>query len=152
DPSSSVLRSVQGGVRVDEDATCDLFAVIDRDGFERRRIHRLARRQVELRAVQPAFDGAVLDVSFGQGHLTMGAQVVDGMDRSVGVASDADLELADLDAHGAAGGHLVGGRHVDHGHSTLRDSSSSMRALSTSSISGTWIFWITSLKNPRTTS
>src|SRR5699024_9392 len=81
-----------------------------------------------------------------------GAQVVDGVDRSVGVASDADLELADFDAHGRAGPHLVGGRHVDHGHRTLRDSSSSMRSLSTSSISGTWIFWITSLKNPRTTS
>src|SRR5699024_12583283 len=61
-------------------------------------------------------------------------------------------ELADFDAHGRAGPHLVGGRHVDHGHRTLRDSSSSMRSLSTSSISGTWIFWITSLKNPRTTS
>src|SRR5699024_9974862 len=152
DPFSSDVKSVESCVRIDEDAPGDLLAVIDRHGLDGRRIHRLARVEVELRSMQPALDGAVLDIPLCQRHLTMGAQVVDGVDRSVGVASDADLELADFDAHGRAGPHLVGGCHVDHGHRTLRDSSSSMRSLSTSSISGTWIFWITSLKKPRTTS
>ena len=97
------------------DAAGDLLAVVDRDGFEGRRAQRLTGGEIELRAVQPAFDGASLHVTLGEGDLAVGAQVVDRMDPTVGVTGDADLVVVHFDAHRGSGGHLVGGRLSDAG-------------------------------------
>src|ERR671931_199294 len=61
----------------------DLYGVYG-DGARGREAGRLTGAQVEAGAVQPALDLAVLHLAFGQGHVRVRADVVDGEQLGLG--------------------------------------------------------------------
>src|ERR1700712_5612580 len=107
---SSVAMSVVSQVLVGVDqyvVPVDLYGV-DRDRLGGRRTGGLAGPEVEARAVHPALDGAVVDVSLGQGNSRVAALVLDGEDL-VAVLDHSDVEAVDLDAKRLAVHQLVEG-------------------------------------------
>src|SRR3954454_20943828 len=119
-----------------------------------------AGAQVEPRPVQPALDGAVLDVTVGQVDVGVRADVGQREDLTPRLR-DTDRYAIELHADGAVVGELreLAGDPVvaclvgsgAHAITSVRASSSSTRAISLCSRSGRPIRAMTSAKNPRTT-
>src|SRR5262245_26417417 len=84
--------------------------VVDRHGPGGRQRDRLARGEVELAAVLPALDGALVgvDLALGQGHLLVRARVVARIDVVV-EAHYGELVPAHVEVAGAARGERVAG-------------------------------------------
>src|SRR5882757_661801 len=132
-------------------AAVDLYRV-NGNGLGGRQAGGLAGREIETRAMQPAFDRGPVNVPFGQWDLFMRAHVVNSVEVAVGI-HDRDRGVTDVDVHGSIGRHLVDrARTLEFAHMPTCASSSSTAAMSRSAISGTPILLITSAKKPRTTS
>ena len=71
------------------------------------RAGRLARAEVEARAVQPALEGAAVELALGQRDVGVGAGVVDAVHVAVGGVHDGDPAPLDLGQGGAHGRQLV---------------------------------------------
>src|SRR5690606_6855990 len=102
-----------------------------------------------------------LDLAVGQAHLSVRADVRDGVEVAVGVAHEGDgqrraVRLLELEPHRLAGGEVtdVGGVLGAHrgAASIVRSSSASIASRRRSWTSGTPIWLMSSAKNPRTTS
>ena len=121
----------------------------------------LAGAQVEARAVQPALEGAAVDLALGQGDVGVRADVAHGVDATVGVAHDGDRGAVDDDSEDARHRDVdqladLDGAHTDTSFassgSVSRPSSASMRDCRLRSHSGRSMREMTSAKKPRTTS
>src|SRR5690606_19915751 len=148
--------SVQGGVDVDEHALAVHRHGIHGDRFGGRKAQRDAVAQVELRPVQPALEGAALDLAVSERDLLVGADVGDRVEGAVLGADDGHLDgtvlALELDADGRTRREVLRVAGELSRHSAPPASSASISAMSRSSMSGMPISWIRSAKNPRTTS
>src|SRR5690606_5613729 len=163
-PSSWVL--VAGGERHVHVAGLDL-GLVGGDRLRGRRVGGLAAAQVEAGPVQPALDGAVVDLSLGEGHLGVRADVVEGEDVRA-AAHDGDERVVDLDGDGPVRGDVVqrahlhvlapggrapglpGPRGLAH-RASPRSSSSSIASMTLSRTSSTSMRSISWPRKPRTT-
>src|SRR3954452_4054431 len=106
------LERADGGVDVDEHALAVDGQGVDGHGPRRGQPGRRAGAQVEPGAVQPALDGAALDLPVRQRHGAVRADVADGVPVAVLAADHRDLDgtglALELDAQRAAGGDVGG--------------------------------------------
>src|SRR5665647_3195327 len=159
---------VQGRVDVDQHAVAVQGQGVHGNGPNGRQGQRGAGPQVERRAVQPALDGAAVDLPVGQRDLAVRADVGDRVQVTLVVADDGDLGrpglARKLHAQRGAGGDVVGqaGQLCAHlapsgaGSASVAaragSSSPSIAAIRRFSTCDTPIWCTSSAKNPRTTS
>ena len=125
------------------------------------RAGRVAGHQIEARPVQPAFEGAAVELALGQGHVGVGAGVVDAVHDAVVGAHERDEATVDVGGRRPHLGEFVEPadqhplpvcRGVGLGaHTEACSSSRSMAAMRRSWTSGTPIRATTEAKKPRTT-
>src|SRR5919202_6149585 len=163
------VAGVDGRVDVHEDVVAVDGHGVDGHGPDRRQCQGLAGAQVELRPVQPALDGAVLDLALAERDLGVRGGVAHGVHVALLVADDGHGDAVQHDADGPDLGQLGQTQRALRAHAvtsasapgsrlgsvvapTDASSSASMEAMRRSSTDGTPIFCTSSAKKPRTTS
>src|SRR5918993_1571254 len=131
---------------------------VDGDGDDGGRTGGVARTQVEAGPVEPALDGAAVELALGQRDVGVGARVVDAVHVTVLRADDGDPPAVDLGRGSAHRGKLVEAADPDEApvrqllaHRSPPDSSCSMDCMSRSCTSRTPMRPTTLAKKPRTT-
>src|SRR6476469_2979697 len=105
--SSVVMVVSLSSVQVTGDGDEHVVAVdlhgVDGDRADRRGAGRVAGPNVEPGAVQPALEGAAVDLALGERDVGVGASVVERVVVAVAVADHRDDDTVDLGLRGAAG-------------------------------------------------